>query len=366
MDHETALPIQTREPARMRNELLLICFLGAALLLPGCATSQRQGHDSQREAPSARPALTLAPDLEEKILALDPARVTQTELREVLAQAPAPRIINIHGGIYPVHLAMKSFAKFLVGMGYPEASLKRSGNGAYSFTCYERSENMAGAIAWYYEREGLRPMMVGHSQGGIQAVKVLDQLAGRSSAPLAVWNPLTRKSEQRYDIIDPLTGEARSAASVQLCYASAVGAGGFTRFLPNQWDMLGRLRKIPDSVEEFTGFYMGLDIIGGDFGGFGSANKYEPLDKAIVRNVRLPTGYSHVTVPATEHLLKDPQIIDWINRYTPTEKPRLDVKFDSDSSHILWAADVWHSVKKHWVLELQRLIRAKRALPHAE
>jgi hypothetical protein len=130
--------------------------------------------------------------------------------------------------------------------------------------------------------------------------------------------------------------------------------------------MLGRLRKIPDSVEEFTGFYMGLDIIGGDFVGFGSANKYEPTDKAIVRNVQLPTGYGHVTVPATQHLLKDQQIKDWINNYTPTDKPRLDVKFDSDSSHILWAADVWYSIKKHWVLELQRVIRAKRARHHGE
>jgi len=30
---------------------------------------------------------------------------------------------------------------------------------------------------------------------------------------------------------------------------------------------------------------------------------------------------------------------------------------------VLWAADVWHSVKKHWTLEAQRLIRAKRAVP---
>jgi hypothetical protein len=27
---------------------------------------------------------------------------------------------------------------------------------------------------------------------------------------------------------------------------------------------------------------------------------------------------------------------------------------------VLWAADVWHSIKKHWCLEAQRLIRAQR------
>ena len=51
---------------------------------------------------------------------------------------------------------------------------------------------------------------------------------------------------------------------------------------------------------------------------------------------------------------------DWINNYLPSEKPVLDVTFESSSTNILWAADVWHSIKKHWVLELQRLIRAKR------
>jgi hypothetical protein len=129
--------------------------------------------------------------------------------------------------------------------------------------------------------------------------------------------------------------------------------------------MMTKLRKVPDSVEEFTGFYMGLDLFGGDLLGFGSANQYEPNGAARVRNVRLPTGYNHVTVPSTKHLLKSRQITEWINNYTPTDEPKAEVEFDSDSSHILWAADVWHSIKKHWVLELQRVIRAQRAQTHA-
>jgi hypothetical protein len=32
---------------------------------------------------------------------------------------------------------------------------------------------------------------------------------------------------------------------------------------------------------------------------------------------------------------------------------------------VLWAADVWHSIKKHWCLEAQRLIRAQRASDEA-
>ena len=62
-------------------------------------------------------------------------------------------------------------------MGYPAGSLTNPSDGTYSFSCYESSEKIAGVIAWYYEKEGLRPMMVGHSQGGMQVVKVLRNLA---------------------------------------------------------------------------------------------------------------------------------------------------------------------------------------------
>jgi hypothetical protein len=76
---------------------------------------------------------------------------------------------------------------------------------------------------------------------------------------------------------------------------------------------------------------------------------------------------SYHSIPYTSHLLKSQQIKNWINNYQPrcgsVEAPDLDVQFDADSSHILWAADVWYSIKKHWVLELQRLIRAK-STPH--
>jgi hypothetical protein len=41
----------------------------------------------------------------------------------------------------------------------------------------------------------------------------------------------------------------------------------------------------------------------------------------------------------------------------PVDTPQLNVQFDADSKHILWAADVWYSIKKHWVLELQRFVR---------
>jgi len=191
---------------------------------------------------------------------------------------------------------------------------------------------------------------------------VLYRLAGESTPNIAVWNPLTWKAEERYEFLDPLTAKPCPVVGLRIPYATAVVAGGLGRALPNQWEMIGKLRKIPDSVEEFTGFQKGMDALGGDLFGYGPANDYKPSGQAKVRNVRLPSTYAHTTIPVTKHLLKSQQIKDWINNYQPgygdVEEPQLDVNFESDSSHVLWAADVWHSIKKHWVLELQRLLRA--------
>lgn len=347
-----------------KNVYAILLTLAALVLLSGCGVTKSQFREPSYTQPVERGMVlrqyTLDPSVEEKILALDPERVKESDIREVLSHAPAPRVINIHGGIYPVYLCMESFSQFLIGMGYPEWKIRNPGNGSFSFSCYESSAKIAGAIAWYYEKEGMRPMLIGHSQGGIQAVKVLYDLKGAFSNEVAVYNPLTGKFEKRYSIIDPITGSERPVVGLEVSYATAVGAGGFTRFLPNQWVMTGRLRSIPDTTLEFTEFVIGLDPIGGDLFGFGTVNRYAANGKAEVRNVRLPIGYNHVTVPVTNHLAESQEIRDWINDYVPTEAPELNVTFQSSSKNILWAADVWHSIKKHWVLELQRLIRAKR------
>jgi len=350
----------------VNRRALPIALFATALVVSGCATYSRRGldpeHARQVEFSTVRRDFALSAEIKREILALDSKHVTEEDIRRVLSHAPAPRIINIHGGIYPVHRRMISFSEFLIGMGYPAASITNASDGTYTFSCYESSEKIAGVIAWYYEREGLRPMIVGHSQGGMQAVKVLRKLAGLSSNRLYVWNPLTWKREERFEITDPLTGQTRPVVGLQLPYASSVGGGGLTRILPNQWDMCFTLRDVPDSVEEFTGFYKGKDLLGGDYLGYGPANNFKSMGKAVVRNVVLPSAYKHGAIPDTKHLLKSQEMKDWINNYRPPDKavnaPQLDVKFDVDSKHILWAADVWYSIKKHWVLELQRRIRA--------
>ncbi|MCU0788361.1 MAG: hypothetical protein MUC91_09250 [Verrucomicrobia bacterium] len=356
----------------MKHTLTAIAALISAGLLAGCGNIHRHGlapaRAQQIEQASACHKPRLTPELEDRILALNPTNVTAQDVSEVLSRAPAPRVVNIHGGLASVIPRMTSFSEFLIGMGYPALSLTNPGDGTYSFSCYESSEKIAGVIAWYYEKEGLRPMMVGHSQGGFQAVKVLYQFARQPPARLHVWNPLTWEEEERWEIVDPLTGENRPVIGLQLPYVTSVGAGGLTRLMPNQWDMTGRLRNIPDSVEEFTGFCKGRDLLGGDFLGYGAINHYKAIGSAAVRNVWLPTKYRHGEIPNTKHLLESQPMKDWINNYRPAPEPivtpELDVQFNADSSHILWAADVWFSIKKHWVLELQRLIRARRAHAH--
>ena len=322
-------------------------------MLSGCVTPLPDG-----ASVSAKPVV-LPPSLQDKILALDPGHVTDKDIRETLASAPAPQVINIHGGIFPVYLVMGSFSGFLAGMGYPEASAKLP-DGSCSFSCYDSAGRIAGVAAWYYERTGLRPMIVGHSQGGMQAVKVLHYLAGHFTEKISVWNPVTQHEENRVEFLDPITGQKRPVVGLCLAYATAVGAGGLTRMLPNQWDLADKLRRIPDSAEEFTGFYLGLDLFGGDALGFGTANCYKAEGKAAVRNVQLPTSYHHSTVPHTKHLAENQQVRDWVNNYTPSDAPEFDGHFTADTDNILWGADVWHSIKKHWVLELQNLIRAQR------
>jgi hypothetical protein len=357
----------------MKGQALLIGLPCAALLTFGCAgprgSASRFAHGDFSEPVAVPHSDPFRPEARKKLLALDPEQVTELDVRELLSQMPAPRIISIHGGVLPIKHTMNSFARFLIGMGYPESSLRDPADGAFTYGYYDGSDKLAGAIAWYYERDGLRPILVGHSLGGIQAVRVLHKLAGDSGTNLTVWNPLTRHEEERAIITDPLTGHTRPVVGVQVSYACVSVAGGLGRILPNEWDMYKKLRKIPDSVEEFTGFQKGLDVLGGDFMGYGSANDYYATGTATVRNVRLPSVSAHSTIPDTSHLLEDQELTRWIGQYRPealtSDEPEPEPAVSSKSARVLYAAEVWFGIKKHWVLELQRLIRARYPQDHA-
>src|SRR5512145_71661 len=105
-------------------------ILVLVLALAGCATPQPAGvgesappgvaRDAEPSAPRAPTTAALDPALEARILALDPKRLSAEDVK-TLAAGHAPRLILLHGGIYPVHLLMASFGSFLAQMGYPEA-----------------------------------------------------------------------------------------------------------------------------------------------------------------------------------------------------------------------------------------------------
>ncbi len=332
------------------------CLLAAG----GCATPPPRppGSASLPTANGVLRAAALDRALEDRILALDPERISEDDVRTTLQAGPAPRVILLHGGIYPVYLAMVSFGRFLIGMGYPDAKIRDPGDRRWSYSPYQDSAEIAGLVAWAYERDGLRPMLIGHSQGGIQAVKVLRELDGQFADRVAVWNPVGDAAEDRTSIVDPLTGAVRPVVGLSVSYASSVGAGGAALLLPNQWNMVGHLRTIPDTVDDFTGYSIGFDLFAWTVPGAEVA--YRHNGRARVRNVTLPAWYNHVTVPVTSDLATDPPVRAWISAYAPDEV-RTPVPLEESGRSVLWAADVWHSVKKHWCLEVQALIRARRA-----
>ncbi|MFO1323904.1 MAG: hypothetical protein U1F15_07545 [Burkholderiales bacterium] len=305
------------------------------------------------------PPLVVDRAMEDRILALDPERVSPADVRDTLAKGPTPRIMLLHGGIYPVHLSMTSFGRFLVAMGYPEAKIRNPYDGTWSHSPYEDAERLAGIVAWYYEREGMAPMLIGHSQGGMQAIKVLHVLNGEYSVSVPVWDLSRDMAESRTTITDPLTRQLRPVVGgVKVVYASAVGAGGAAFLLPNQWSLLGKLRTIPDSVEDFTAYVIDLDLWAWTLPGVDATRTFANDGSARVRNLTLPAANNHVLIPVTDDLPDKPAVRAWIDGYVPGT--RVPAPPDS-GDNVLWAADVWYSVKKYWTIEAQRLIRARRA-----
>lgn len=324
---------------------------------PGGSAAASSEEAKRLAAMQSARASRLSVAIEQRILELDPAHITERDVREVLARGPAPRIINLQGSV--AFITMREFARFLIAMGYPERQVRNPKDGSLSYTSFVQSERLAGMLAWYYERDGMVPMLIGHSQGGMIVIKILYDLADRSREPrIPVWNPLTDQAEARTAIRDPVSGRERPVSSLRVPYAAAIATGKLFRVLLGQWDMLGKLRAIPDSVEEFTGFVIKWDPLAGTFG---DGEPYQASGSAAVRTVALPAAYSHIGIPVTLHLARDRATRRWINAYLPTsDRPAAPGNLQADTTNILHAAEVWYSVKKHWCIEAQRLIRARR------
>jgi hypothetical protein len=334
-----------------------------ALALLACLGSGATAVSAQ--APVAGEAVALAAPrtldsrIQERLLALDPERITEKDVREVLAGAPAPRIIALHGSV-PI-TTMAPFSEFLIAMGYPAERLRNPRDGGLTYSSYTDSREIAGALAWYYEREGMVPMLIGHSQGGMLAVKVLQDLAGTSGEQLPVWNPIRDMAEARTTIVDPLSHAERPVVGLRVPYAAALATGSVMRIALGQWNMVARLRSVPDTVDEFTGYFVAWDPIAGTGPNAARDNPYRATGSARVRNIMLPSEYGHIALPRVRHLAENAATRQWISLYEPhSQSPTPPTIPEADVSNIVHAADIWFSVKKHWCLEAQRYVRARR------
>ena len=334
----------------MKGKVWVFILVGfSGFLFYSCA------HLGNNVPPSPQGSTFVTPEMEARVLSLNPDAISEREVAEVLSKCPAPRIFSLDGSV-PI-VTMESFGRFLVRMGYPEVSIRDPRNGSYSYSSYRSSAEMAGMVAWYYEKEGMRPMVIGHSQGGMLSVKILHELAGAFREEIEVTNPYSGQSENRHFITDPLSGRERPVVGLNLGFASAIGTGKGMRFVLAQWNMLNRIRKIPDTVEEFVGFHLQNDLISGTLFGVGEGDQYRPVGSAKVRNIVLPRESNHLGVILIEGLGKNDQTRAWVNTYAPSNKPlQPPSAFEGETQNILFAAEVWFNIKKYWCLELKRWI----------
>ena len=309
MKHHSPVPAQA-----LRSRLRCV-----AARLRRAAAARRRRTCAPPSPPHARPIARL----EDRILALDPERVTAADVRQMLAQGPTPRIMLLHGGIYPVHLSMASFGRFLVGMGYPEARIRdpcdgklvaQPVRGRRAARRHRRVALREGRHAADADRP--QPGRDAGGQGPARAERRLQRRGRRVESA----HRFCRRTARRSSIRSPATSGPSSALT--LSYASAVGAGGAAFLLPNQWSMLGKLRTIPDTVDEFTGYSIDARPGRGPCPASTRTRKFENGGRAKVRNVTLPAGINHITVPVTAQLAaRIRRCAKWIDAYVPGTPP---------------------------------------------
>ena len=271
----------------------------------------------------------------------------------MLVHVPAPRIIALQGSLATA--TMEPFAEFLIAMGYPEQKIRDPRDGRLSQGSFGDSRNWAGALAWYYESEGTMPMLIGHSQGGMMAIRILYELDGAFHDSIPVWDPIAGAAMARATIRDPHTGATRPVKGLRVGYVAAVATGKLPRILLGQWDMIARLRRIPDTAEDFTGFSIPWDPIAGTLG---DPEPYAAIGAARVRNVTLPASTSHIRIPETQHLASNAATRSWIDAWSPETAVPMPEEAGVDTTNILHAADIWFSVKQHWCLAAQQALTA--------
>ncbi len=101
----------------------------------------------------------------------------------------------------------------------------------------------------------MMPLLIGYSGGGMLVLRTLHELAGAFGTGFAVVDAVTGDALPRD--IDRRSGRpaiVRPVLGLKVPYACALATGKLPRLLLGQWTMLAKLRSVPDTVDDFTGF----------------------------------------------------------------------------------------------------------------
>jgi hypothetical protein len=289
---------------------------------------------------------------EDRILALNPEQISAAEVRDVLSRATAPRIINLQGSL--AWITMQPFAEYLVAMGVPEERLRNPANGTLSYSSFADSERLAGTLAWYYENEGMMPMLIGHSQGGMLAIRCCMSWSALSRIDRRA-EPRHRRIRSPHSITDPSDGRVRpvSASKYPLrprslranCRVCCWDSG---RCSANCGDS--------DSVEEFTGFTILWDPIAGTF------PEASPTMRPVPPRCAMWIAGGHESYRTADAKELATHANTRMDRPVSTGRTDAAGRGGRRPGNLVVAADIWYSVKKHWCLEAQRVIRQRRVV----
>lgn len=319
---------------------------------PGCSRRAASASATPLAAAVLALALAGAPTARAADLAnLDCDRADTLSAASLPAER-APHVVLLQGSLGIVTMA--PLGAFLAAMGYPARALLDPHAGAMTTDSDLDGARLAGALAWWHEHDGVRPIVIGHSKGGGVVIETLRALAGANGDELPLVDPRTLAPEPRTRYVDPATRESRRVVDLKLPFAAAIATGRLPRVLRGQFELARVLRDVPDSVEAFVGFAIPWDPIAGTFAG--DEDPYRATGRAAVRNVVLPAGTSHVGAPRTEPLAADPATRSWIERYRPGAGGPPPVA--SDTENLALAAELWYAVKRAWCGEALRATRA--------
>jgi hypothetical protein len=277
----------------------------------------------------ATTAAALTPETRAGLLALDPDRVSDRQVQELLSQAPVPRVLLFKGSL---GADMESFGAFLKQMGYPAHRLRNPATGGYSYSLSwsgcrcDECDALAAGLPAQARRDGVAPMLVAHSGGGVTLSRILHRLAADADAP-------------------------------RVLFAATLGTGGLMRLVPGFPGCaaeLPKLSQVPASAAAFTGYRIDGDpftaLLG--IGDFHPAEGQAPA--AQVRNVLLPWQVSHLRAFEVDGYAAQPQVRAWIEAYQPGSDAPLPEATGLDLGNLRHIADLWHSLKKHWALQARQ------------